>query len=90
MILRDSNSTKHAVYGDQQFIASRKLDLIVPRSEARQAVKHPGCLLLMMQPLDASKELVEEETDLTHMRSQVSDECPLDERDQARLDDLLN
>eukprot|EP00963_Diacronema_lutheri_P012502 scaffold1777_cov367-Pavlova_lutheri.AAC.1 len=43
-----------------------------------------------MQPLDASKELVEEETDLTHMRSQVSDECPLDETDQARLDDLLN
>ena len=90
MILRDSNSIKHTVYGDHQFMASRKLDLIVPRSEAREAIKHPGCLLLMMQPLDTSQELFEEEADLTRMRSQVSDECPLDRTDRARLDDLLN
>ena len=48
MILRGRNGTKFTVYGDHQFLSSRKLDLIVPRSEAREAVKDSGCLLLMI------------------------------------------
>eukprot|EP00963_Diacronema_lutheri_P014589 scaffold3213_cov832-Pavlova_lutheri.AAC.1 len=77
MILCNKNGTSFSVYGDHQFLASRKLDLIVPRSEARKAVKHPGCLLLMIQPMDTTPELVSEESDFSAMRSTVSDEWPL-------------
>ena len=90
MILCNINIIKHTVYGDHQFMASRKLDLIVPLSEAQEAMKYPSCLLLMMQPLDTSHELFEEEADLTCMQSQVSDECLQDRTDQACLDDRLN
>ena len=90
MVLRNNNGTKFTVYGDHQFIASRKLDLIVPRSEARKAVKEPGCLLLMIQPVDKAPELISEDSDFGSMHSQVSDEWPLDDAHRQRLDDLLN
>ena len=90
MVLQNSNGTKFTVYGDHQFIASRKLDLIVPRSEARKAVKDPGCLLLMIQPVDTTPELVSEDADFSSMHSQVSDEWPLDDAHRQRLDNLVN
>eukprot|EP00963_Diacronema_lutheri_P010943 scaffold1255_cov517-Pavlova_lutheri.AAC.1 len=90
MVLKNSNGRKHTVYGDHQFIASRKLDLIVPRCEARKAVQDPGCLLLMIQPLDPRPEIIDEEADLDHMRTKVSDEWELDHSDQYRLDGLIN
>eukprot|EP00963_Diacronema_lutheri_P000518 scaffold27_cov394-Pavlova_lutheri.AAC.1 len=90
MILCNKNGTSFSVYGDHQFLASRKRDLIVPRSEARKAVKHPDCLLLMIQPMDRTPELVSEESDFSAMRSTVSDEWPLSESDKERLDTLVN
>eukprot|EP00963_Diacronema_lutheri_P003637 scaffold286_cov382-Pavlova_lutheri.AAC.1 len=90
MVLQNNHGTKFTVYGDHQFIASRKLDLIVPRSEARKAVKKPGCLLLMIQPVDKTPELISEDSDFGSMHSQVSDEWPLDDAHRQRLDDLLN
>eukprot|EP00963_Diacronema_lutheri_P009241 scaffold832_cov409-Pavlova_lutheri.AAC.2 len=90
MVLRNNHGTKFTVYGDHQFIASRKLDLIVPRSEARKAVKKPGCLLLMIQPVDKTPELISEDSDFGSMHSQVSDEWPLNDAHRQRLDDLLN
>eukprot|EP00894_Picocystis_sp_ML_P002835 jgi/Pico_ML_1/53352/g3914.t1 len=89
MILRGRNGTKFTVYGDHQFLSSRKLDLIVPRSEARAAVKDPGCLLLMIQPMDPTPEMISEEEDFSRVRSQLSDAWDLDDQDQARLDDLI-
>eukprot|EP00963_Diacronema_lutheri_P002063 scaffold134_cov409-Pavlova_lutheri.AAC.3 len=90
MILCNKNGTSFSVYGDHQFLASRKLDLIVPRGEARKAVKHPGCLLLMIQPMDTTPELVGEESDFSAMRSTVNDEWPLSESNKERLDTLVN
>eukprot|EP00963_Diacronema_lutheri_P000659 scaffold42_cov432-Pavlova_lutheri.AAC.3 len=90
MILRTSDGVKFTVYGDHLFISSRKLDLIVPRSEARKAVKDPGCLLLMVQPVDATPELASEDSDFSNMHSHVSGEWPLNDRDKQRLDDLIN
>eukprot|EP00963_Diacronema_lutheri_P003316 scaffold280_cov391-Pavlova_lutheri.AAC.18 len=74
----------------RMFISSRKLDLIVPRSEARKAVKDPGCLLLMIQPVDTTPELLSEDSDFSSVHSQVSDEWPLDDAHRQRLDDLVN
>ena len=90
MILRGSNGNRHSVYGDRQFISSRKLNLIVPRSGARKAVKTPGCLLLMIQPLDSSPELNQEDTDLQQLRTRLSNEWKLHNSDRARLDHLVN
>eukprot|EP00963_Diacronema_lutheri_P008964 scaffold780_cov369-Pavlova_lutheri.AAC.1 len=64
--------------------------MIVPRSEARKAVKDPGCLLLMIQPVDTTPELLSEDSDFSSMHSQVSDEWPLDDAHRQRLDDLVN
>jgi len=90
MVLSNSSGTRFTVYGDHQFLASRKLDLIIPRSEARKAVKNPGCLLLMIQPVDTTPELISEESDFTTMRSTVSGEWPLSATDKERLDTLVN
>eukprot|EP00963_Diacronema_lutheri_P013909 scaffold2847_cov583-Pavlova_lutheri.AAC.1 len=89
MKLRDAEDRVHSIHGDRNFISQRKLDLIVPRSEVRQAVQQPGCLFLMIQPLDTAYELTEEELDLTKMRSKVTDAWGLDPSEQQRLDHLL-
>ena len=53
-------------------------------------MKDPGCLLLMVQPVNAAPELAREDSDLSNMHSHVSEEWPLDDRDKQRLDDLIN
>eukprot|EP00963_Diacronema_lutheri_P014505 scaffold3034_cov1150-Pavlova_lutheri.AAC.1 len=67
-----------------------KVGLILPICKARKAVQDPGCLLLMIQPLDPRPEIIDEEAHLDHMRTKVSDEWELDHSDQYRLDRLIN
>ena len=89
MELRDPAGSVHRVQGDETFIKARKLDLIVPPSEVKEALQSTECLLLMVQPLDSTFELTSEEQDLASFRSQLSEAYELSPDDQDHLDRLL-
>ena len=89
MILQDSAGRRHTIHGDGNFIQARRLDLIVPAAEARQAVRTPGCLYLIVQPQDTRWELETEELELQQDKSQVSAQAALSKAEKQRLDDLL-
>ena len=90
MILQDPAGRRHTVHGDGDFIQARRLDLIVPASEVRQAVRTPGCLYLIVQPQDTRWELEAEEQELQQDKSQVSAQAALSEAEQQRLNNLLD
>ena len=89
MELLDAQGVTHRVQGDTAFIKSRKLDLIVPPDEVRDAVSCEGCLLLMVQPLDTTYELTSEEQDTAAFRSRLSNACNLTSEEKKNLDNLL-
>lgn len=86
--LRDHQGHNHVVAGDGDFISKRKLDLIVPPSEVQKALQTPGCLFLMIQPLDSSGELQAETEDFELKRSKLSAQHPLTPDQQQRLSNL--
>eukprot|EP00963_Diacronema_lutheri_P012540 scaffold1810_cov321-Pavlova_lutheri.AAC.1 len=86
--LRDRQGLTHVVIGDGDFISRRKLDLIVPPSEVQQALHTPGCLFLMIQPLDTSAELQAEAEDFELKRSKLTAQYPLTPDQQQRLSNL--
>ena len=90
MILQDPAGRRHTVHGDGDFIQARRLDLIVPAAEARQAVRTPGCLYLIVQPPDTRWGLEAKEQELQQDRSQVSAQATLPEVKQQRFNNLLD
>ena len=90
MELKHPDGSVHKVQGDTAFIKARKLDLIVPPSEIKDAVQTEGCLLLMVQPLDVTDELTSEELETSTFRSKLSNACTLSPNEQERLQKLLS
>eukprot|EP00963_Diacronema_lutheri_P013675 scaffold2678_cov356-Pavlova_lutheri.AAC.1 len=83
--VRDRQGLTHVVTGDGDFISRRKLDLIVPPSKVQQALHTPGCLILMIQPLDTSAELQAEAEDFELKRSKLTAQYPLTPNQQQWL-----